>query len=127
MPKYRSNFEKELHKHVMSNLEYEPWRLSYFPVEKEYIPDFVNPTKKIIFEAKGYFRERAEASKYFPIIEAAKAKGYRFVIIFQHPHNKMPGVRKRKDGTFQTMSEWATKNNIEWYSYRNIPQELLNV
>lgn len=122
--KYRSGFEKNLHKFVIPHTLYEPWRLDYMPEPKQYIPDFVDEERKIIYEAKGYFRERAEASKYFPIIEAAKAKGYRFIFLFQHPWNKMPGARKRKDGTFQTMANWADKNELEWFNYRNIPTEL---
>ena len=122
--KYRSGFEAKVHKHILPHCDYEPWRLDYRPVAKQYICDFVDEKRKIIWETKGYFRTRDEASKYFPIIEAAEKAGYRFIFLFQHPHNRMPGVRVRKDGTRQTMSEWATKNKLEWYGYRNVPKEL---
>ncbi len=123
--KYRSGFEKKVHEHVLPHTDYEPWRLDYTPKPKQYICDFVDEERLIIWEIKGFFRERQEASKYFPIIEAAKVKGYRFIFLFQHPNNAMPGVRRRKKcGTKQTMAEWAEKHNIEWYGYRNVPVEL---
>ena len=123
--KYRSTFEERIHKHLLPHCKYEPFRMSY-PINtvREYIPDLVDEDRKIMWELKGYFRERQEASKYFPIIEEAKKRGYRFIFIFQNPHSRMPGVRTRKDGTKQTMSEWADRNGLEWFSHRNVPKEL---
>lgn len=120
----RNPFEERCYK-LLPNTDYEPYKIKY-EVHKQctYLPDFVDEDRKIIFEAKGHFRLRPDASKYIPIVAQCKANGYRFIFIFQNPKTPMPGVRVRRDGTKQTMADWAKTNKFEWCTVRSIPKEL---
>lgn len=124
MSKYRNSFEEKVHK-LLPNTLYEPFKISY-PVNKvcSYLPDYVDEERRIIWEAKGYFRTRPDASKYIPIVAACKEQGWRFIFIFQNPKTILPGVRLRANGTRQTNAEWAEKNNFEWVTIRSIPKDL---
>ena len=124
MIKYRNKQEERAHK-LLPNTLYEPFKIDY-PVDKmcTYLPDFVDEDRHIIWEYKGYFRMRADASKYIPIVAECNKQGWRFIFIFQNPKTSMPGVRLRSNGTRQTVAEWATKNNFEWVTIRSIPKEL---
>lgn len=124
MTEYRNTAEEKAHK-LLPNTEYEPYKIHY-PINKmcTYLPDFVDEDRRIIWEFKGYFRMRADASKYLPIVEACKEQGWRFIFIFQNPKVAMPGVRLRANGTRQTVAEWAQRNNFEWVTIRSIPKDL---
>lgn len=124
--RYRSGLEQKLGNTVFKDLKYEPFKLEY-PVEKisTYTPDFVDEKKKILYEAKGYFRIRSDATKYTYIVPAMEKLGWRFIFIFEKPHTAMPGVRVRKNGTKQSMAEWADLNGFEWYPMMTIPRSLL--
>ena len=65
-----------------------------------YEPDFVyrNGDHTIYIEAKGRFRDRAEAKKYVDISRCL-GETETLVFIFQNPRTVMPGARRRSDGT----------------------------
>lgn len=110
--KYRSKLEERIHKKHPYWL-YEPKHLKVtYKVEHTYQVDFVQPDEQnIYYEAKGYFRS-GEARKYVEIQE--QHPDIEIVFIFQNPFNKMPGARRRKDGTFLTMAEWADKHGFRY-------------
>ena len=110
--KYRSKLEKKIHE-ANPYLEYEPKRckLEYYRPHV-YQTDFVDPEEpNVYYEAKGYFRS-GEARKYVMIQE--QHPDIEIIFIFQNPFNKMPGAKKRKDGTFLTMAEWADKHGFRY-------------
>ncbi len=124
--KYRSGPERVLGDGVFKHFAFEPFRMSY-PINKvcQYIPDFVDMNNKIIFEVKGYFRTRHDATKYDAVIPEARRIGYRFIFIFENPSVAMPGVRVRQNGTRQSVSEWADRHGYEWYPMTMIPRKFL--
>lgn len=127
MPNFRSKFEENMSKNILAHCEYEPFKIEY-PVDvvKTYTPDFVDQKRKIMWECKGHFRMRHDATKYLYIVPAAVKEGWRFIFAFQAPYTAMPGVRKRTNGTKQSMAEWADKQGFEWYPAGNIPKELIS-
>lgn len=92
---------------------YEPklYKLRY-TVPHVYQVDFIDPTEpNIYYEAKGYFRN-GEARKYIMIQQ--QNPDIELVFLFQNPFTKMPGAKRRKDGTFLTMAEWADREGFRW-------------
>ena len=109
--KYRSKFEHTLSKIVPKRFEYEPARFPYtYQAKSTYCPDWAY--KNVWLEAKGYFRTYSEARKYLCIREAYPDIVLLFV--FADPYKAMVGSRKKKDGTRQTMADWADKNGFQW-------------
>lgn len=126
MNKYRSKFEERAAQ-VLKGCPYEPRTIEYEKKETaKYTPDFertvassvsgVKFNYTILYECKGRFRDRAEANKYIHIRNSLREMDayYQLVFIFQNPKVAMPGVRKRKDGTKQTVSEWADRHGFRW-------------
>ena len=112
MTKYRSKLEKRVHE-ANPHFLYEPkdCKLNY-DIPHVYQVDFVDPCEpNIYYEAKGYFRP-GEGRKY-KMIQACNP-GIEIIFIFQNPFNKMCGAKRRKDGTFLTMAEWAEKGGFRW-------------
>lgn len=71
-----------------------------------YVPDFVDEKNKIIYESKGFF----SSSDRTKMIAVRKANpDWRFILIFQKPHNKLTKADKSK-----TYAEWSEKNGFEW-------------
>lgn len=118
--RYDSRFEERLHKGVLKRCEVHPKRLPY-KVHAEYEPDF--QYGKTLIEAKGRFRERKEASKYLWVRQYLP-RGYELVFVFMNPNTPMPHAKKRKCGTKQTVSEWATKNDFKWFTMATIGKYL---
>lgn len=121
--KYDSKFEKKLHD-VLKGCNYHTERLPYVQ-HKNYEPDFIYKDKSgftYYIEAKGWFRDSAEARKYVDVL-ACLPDNSKLVFIFQNPNKKMPGAKRRKDGTYRTMKEWAMKYGIEYYTESTLPKE----
>ena len=116
---YDSKFEYDLHKGPLKGVKYHTDKVSYTS-EHTYEPDFVY--KHYLIEAKGRFRTRDEATKYIWIKRSLVFE--ELVFIFQNPKTPMPGAVRRKDGTKQSMAEWANKNGLKWYTKDTI-KELL--
>jgi len=119
MIKYDSNFERTLHEAGLKGCQFHPPRVQY-TIKREYEPDFLY--RRVMIEAKGRFRDRQESSKYIHIRKALP-KGYKLVFVFMNHKTSMPGARRRKDGTRQSVGEWATKNGFIWYKPRTLPRE----
>lgn len=123
MATYRSGLEKRLGEGRLRNMQYEPFKLNYI-MEKQYLPDFVNEKKKVIFEVKGYFRTSAEASKYIAVQNYNP--DWDFVFIFSDPDKPLPWAKRRKgDGAKMTHAEWAVKNGFKYCSPDTIKKEWL--
>lgn len=107
----------------LKRCEYHPCVVPYVQY-KNYHPDFVFKTDETTYyiEAKGRFREQAEARKY---IDVKKSLSWteELVFVFQNPENKMPNAQVRKDGTKRTMREWADYHGFTWYTPKTIPEE----
>ena len=116
--RFDSNFEKELAFGVLKGCDYHTESIPY-TIQRMYEPDFIKG--KFIIEAKGRFRDRNESNKYLWIRDALP-KGKELVFVFMNPKTPMPGAKRRKKcGTKQSVGEWATKNNIRWYTSRTVP------
>jgi hypothetical protein len=117
--KYDSHFERTLHKGPLKGCVFHPPKIEYV-IHKKYEPDFVKG--KVLIEAKGRFRDRQESAKYL-WLRKALPKGYTLVFVFMNHKASMPGSRRRKDGTRQSVGEWATKQEFTWYTPRTCPRE----
>ncbi len=115
-----SVWEGDLRDGVMSECDYHSEPIPY-TVEHKYHPDFTK--KKYIIEAKGRFVESSEAAKYV-WIRKGLPDHIELVFLFQKPENRMPGAKKRKDGTFYNHAEWADKNNFRWFTEDTIKEIL---
>ena len=115
--KYDSNFEKELHSKGLKGCSHHPKRIPYV-IHREYEPDF--QFGKVLIEAKGRFRDRQESAKYV-WLRKSLPKGQELVFVFMNHRTPMPGSKRRKNGTRQSMGEWATKQKFRWYTPRNLP------
>lgn len=116
--KYDSNFERTLHEGGLKGCKFHPPRFKYV-IHREYEPDF--QYGNILIEAKGRFRDRQESSKYIHIRNALPKK-YSLVFVFMNHKASMPGARRRKDGTRQSVGEWATRSEFTWYTPRTLPR-----
>jgi hypothetical protein len=85
--------------------------------EHKYYPDFKVTIggRTVYLEAKGYFQEASEASKYV-WVRKCLPEDQELIFIFEGPHKKLPWAKQRTDGSYMTHGEWATKNNFRWYS-----------
>ena len=120
---YRSRLEKVLGEGKLKGCKYEPFTLSYTQF-KEYLPDFVNEEKKIIFEAKGYFRTTSEFKKYVDIARCNPE--WELIFIFSDPEKPLPWSKKRKtDGKRMTHKELVEKHGFKWCTQYSIRKEWL--
>ena len=132
---YDSKFEHTLHKKELRKWEYHPQEKISYVVPSTYEADFFAPKvcmdndckctdlrsckswKKVYIEVKGRFRTRQEATKYIYIRESLK-ENEEIIFIFQDSNTPMPFAQKRKDGTKQTVGEWARKNGFHYECYK---------
>jgi hypothetical protein len=117
---FDSWFEYDLHQ-KLKRCEYHSCGLTYTQT-KTYEPDFIyyNGDRTVYIEAKGRFRDRAEARKYVDV-KSSLGEKEELVFIFQNPRTAMPGARRRGDGTRYTMQEWAEKQGFKWYTTETCP------
>jgi len=118
--KFDSKFEKKLQEGVLAGADYHPKAMKY-EVRKDckYTPDFVfveTSGKKIYVEAKGRFRTSDEANKYIHIRNSLKLHTEELVFLFMSGKTPMPNAKRRKDGTKNSVAEWAEKNSFVWYT-----------
>lgn len=119
--KYRSGQEKLVGENC-PHLSYEPFNIPYV-TEHTYTPDFTDgedPNTCTLYEVKGRFRDRKEASKYVVI---NREYPNRLVMLFQNPGTPLSFSNRRKDGTRITMAEWADRNKIKWQSIEHFIEE----
>lgn len=112
---YDSWFEYELHMGALKDCKYHTG-LVHYTQEKIYEPDFA--IGDFLIEAKGRFRDSAEARKYVDIRNSLIYE--ELVFVFYHPDTPMPRARRRNDGTRFTMAEWADKNGFRYYTVETI-------
>ncbi|AUX83669.1 endonuclease [Pseudomonas phage NV1] len=70
---------------------------------------------EVYVEIKGYFQDAAEASKYLWVRKSLPPDA-ELVFVFESPSKAMHWLKARKDGTKQTMAEWADKNQFRWFT-----------
>ena len=116
---YDSWFEYELHTGVLKPCQYHTG-LVHYTQEKMYEPDF--RIGDYLIEAKGRFRDSAEARKYVDIRKSLTFE--ELVFVFYHPDTPMPRARRRYDGTKFTMADWADKNGFRHYTVHTITKLL---
>ena len=120
---YRSKLEKLLGDGVLRDMLYEPYPITYTQ-EKNYLPDFVNEEKQILFEAKGYFRTSAEFRKYVDVSKCNPS--WDLIFIFQDPHKPLPWAKKRQgDGKRMTHKELVEKHGFKCCTPYTVKKEWL--
>lgn len=126
---YKSYIEYELATGPLKNLDYEPFIIEYTPEPREYTPDFVgkpwhNPyTGTIItywYEVKGRCRTFEELKKYIGVRRALEEHRPGTILRFILSN---PDVKAYPQSKKITLGQWLTKNNFEWCSIDNIPEE----
>lgn len=80
-----------------------------------------------LVETKGRFRTRAESKKYLWIRKALQPHTELIFVFMEVPSTPdrtayMPSAKARKDGTKQTLGDWATKNGFQWYRHTALPK-----
>ena len=123
---FDSGFERKLYAILdPTEANYHPDNCKlYYTVTSGYEPDWVvwNDDGTTIYgEAKGRFRDAAEARKYRAVRDSLKPTE-ELVFIFQNPKVPMPNAGKRRDGTKHSISEWADKYNFTWYTAETLPE-----
>lgn len=122
---YDSFLEKRLHEGALSESRLHQDKYEY-TVPHTYNPDFVIEKNGItyIIEAKGYFQDRAEASKYKWIREALPDNA-ELVFVFEKADAKIHFAAVRKDGTKQTHGEWSHRNGFRHWDEKDFTTDLL--
>lgn len=119
LPNYRSKFEKEVGLFLGDNAIHEPERISFIqpPKQRYYLPDF--KTKAGVYiETKGRWLS-GDRTKHLWLQEQHPDK--RIVLVFMNANVKLNKKSKTSYG------DWATKNGLEWYDWKDgIPEELFN-
>ena len=92
-----------------------------YVIERKYHPDFKMKIgdKTILIEAKGFFAETNEATKYKHVRDHLP-EDYELVFLFMRSTTPMPRAKVKKDGTKTTMADWADRNDFRWYTEDNI-------
>lgn len=128
--KVESKWEGELKDGVFKDIDFKPPKISYH-IPHNYTADFRTHVQKedgkhhfMYIEAKGRFRDSAEAAKYKHIREYLEEEE-ELVFVFMNPNTPMPFAKRRKCGTKQTHAEWAEKNNFRWFTEDTFPREYL--
>ena len=106
--KYRSGLESALADTLTKEFIYEPYNLPY-TTHRKYTPDFVNEDKKILIEAKGYFRV-GDTQKYKAIRDSMPE--WELVFVLSNPLTK---VRK---GSKMTMGQWCEKEGFPCFTVK---------
>ena len=120
-PKFRSPLEKRLHS-VLKGFKYEPCKMAYI-TERNYIPDFVDEERRILIEAKGFFRQ-GDDKKYLSIKKCYPK--WRMIFVFSDPKKPVrKGGLPRKDGTRLSLAEWAEQNGWEWATENTLPDDIV--
>jgi len=118
-----SKWEESLKSGIMSHLTFHPCCLQYSVPESlhKYYPDWIYCKGDMTFfiEAKGYFREPAEAKKYLHIRDSLNINE-RLVFLFKNPKTPLPFSAKRKDGTKRNHGEWADYNGFTYFTEKTI-------
>lgn len=78
---------------------------------------------KLYVEIKGYFQDASEASKYLWVRESLPEDS-ELIFVFERPETKMHWLKVRKDGTKQTMAEWADKHGFTWYDEKTFLEKM---
>jgi hypothetical protein len=97
-------------------------RVVPYHIDAKYNVDFTFKDKPwLLIEAKGRFHDgQKEARKYIWVKKCNPT--YEIVFIFTNVNNKAyTGVKRRKDGSYLTMGEWAAKNNFLSFSHKHLP------
>jgi len=120
---YDSGTEKELAENELKSAIYHPDPIHYtIPASAhKYTPDF--QVGNILVEVKGFLRA-GQQNMYKHIARSCEEQGYEFVFLFPNPDKKMPGARKRKNGTWLTLGEWSCKVGITFYTRETIKEIL---
>lgn len=115
--KAHSAWEGKLRDTIFKDLEWQGDKVHYV-IPHTYTPDFVKGN--LLIEAKGRFRDSAEARKYKHIRDSLEGTGKELIFVLYSPNTAMPHAKARKDGTKQTHSEWCERNHFKWYTEETI-------
>jgi len=111
---FRSGLEESIRLKLNKQFKYEPYKIPYI-IQKNYLPDFVHEKKKILIEAKGFFKP-ADRRKMLAIKKQYPDLDIRFV--FQR-NNTLSKNSKTHYG------DWCDKHGFPWCIYPNIPPSWL--
>lgn len=124
---YDSKLEMDLHKTSLSEAIFHSveHKVNYV-IPHSYEPDFIYTKNDITYyiESKGRFRDREEATKYIHIRKYLPSNS-ELVFIWDKDNIKFPFAHKRKDGSYQTHNEWATKNGFRNWDKLTFTTEML--
>ena len=111
-----SKWEQKLKDGCLKDTEHHPEPVPYV-VERKYHPDFVTEVDgvTVFIEAKGFFAETSEATKYRHVRDALP-ENCELVFLFQRSTTPMPRAKVKKDGTKTTMADWAERHGFRWFS-----------
>ena len=117
-PNYRSKFEQTIGEFLGTRADHEPERIPFIQPSKQrfYLPDFKTKGNTYL-ECKGRW-VASDRAKHVWLHQQHPEK--RIVLIFQNSKVRLSKVSKT------TYGEWATKNGLEWYDWKDgIPKEVI--
>lgn len=118
--KYKSQFEKTIGDLLGTRASYEPDKLHFTQPSKQrvYIPDF-KIGEVIYVECKGKWTAEDRA-KHVWVHQQHPEK--RIILLFQNAKVRL----SKKSNT--TYGEWATKNGLEWYDWKEgLPETITKI
>ena len=125
LPKgYDSWFEYDLHRNYLSACKFHEDAVQYVQT-RMYKPDFRHDDTTgftVYIEAKGRFRDSAEARKYVDVKRCLNPFE-ELVFVFQDPNKPMPNSKRRADGTKYTHADWATRHGFRYFTKETLPKE----
>jgi len=103
--RYRSKFERLIADKLacFNELKYETHKFPY-TLQRNYIPDFVDPNTKTIIEIKGFLRNFDERQKMLAIKE--QYPDWTIAFVFMYPHKRVRGLKV-------THKEWALSHGFQ--------------
>ena len=120
---YDSQFEYDLHNKQLKGVDWKCPPIAYV-CKHVYHPDarFIESDgTELLIEIKGRFRTALEASKYVHVSHALEYN-QKLVFVLYDRGTRMPRARKRKDGTYDTMEDWCTRNDFEYFYTDTCPK-----
>lgn len=126
---YDSMLEKNMHETVLKDTIFHSKDHSVsYSIPHKYEPDFIFETNDTVFyiETKGRFRDSTEAAKYQYIREYLPPNS-ELVFIWDKVGTRFPFAKRRKDGSYLTHEEWATKGGFRHWNQSEFTLDLLCV
>jgi len=122
---YKNKFEHDIGK-ILKEADYESKaRVVEYHIDAKYNVDFTfKHIPWLLIEAKGRFHDGSNEARKYLWVKKCNPK-LEFVFIFSNLNSiAYSGLKRRKDGSYLTMGEWAAKNGFVAFTHKFMPDWL---